>query len=710
MRKIILRTFIAALLSVTFFQCNNNAITNTAKLQPNDPFKNTIVESQFFDIDSKQDNVIEGKNGTVIICPKGCFKNAKGEIVDDNIKIELSEALSLEDMLLSNLTTTSDGRQLETDGMIYFNATANGEQITINKENPVHIEIPTTEKKAGMMAYRGIRDEKGNMNWIEPKALDNYLVTVDINSLDFLPQGFQTEVDKGMPYKKYKTATQGLTDSLYYNLSVTDGSELRQGLVNININEQDNSISEVLQPVKWSYSKEKINTNEYDIIIKATIEKGWILFAKESNKGGPLPLDIFFNPGKSYKLVGTLKNKKPDIKYDPGFKMNLSYYSNEVEFRQRIKLLDKSAIVTPSIEFMTCDNKQCLPPISEKASIKIGESCGIDPAIIKVIKSEKYQNTFIATREFEKRLKVIFKTCNNEVLETYINNLDKNLYEVDSMATIAVGEGEYHQDFVNFSQQRLTKVKHADKYADLLKGYYEKLLAKVKSELEKAQIKVIKELNEKNEEVQKVADDYKKLLWKREKYRMETYGFNWTKTGWINIDNGTLPKEWYKQPLEITIANGKQFDRVYTYVVYTSIKSLYRLNTTDNEQFYVGNTENKQMLMPKKKLGVAIAIGYKDEVPSLSVKEFETGSEPKFSLTLSPSSIDKVKEAIRSYEKYAKENKISKDLEFMAKFYKEEQRQKELKKESEFILGLWNIAFPCCAVHGDSLYMKTNNQ
>ena len=100
----------------------------------------------------------------------------------------------------------------------------------------------------------------------------------------------------------------------------------------------------------------------------------------------------------------------------------------------------------------------------------------------------------------------------------------------------------------------------------------------------------------------------------------------------------------------------------------------------------------------------------KTEVPSLSVKEFETGSEPKFSLTLSPSSIDKVKEAIRSYEKYAKENKISKDLEFMAKFYKEEQRQKELKKESEFILGLWNIAFPCCAVHGDSLYMKTNNQ
>lgn len=607
MNNKITKTILVALLSVTLIQCNNNSITNTIKLHPNDPFKNTIVPSQTFDIDSKQDNVVEGENGTVVVCPKGCFKNAKGEIVEDNVKIELSEALSLEDMLLSNLTTTSDGKQLETDGMIYFNATANGEQLTINKDNPIHIEIPTTEKKAGMMAYKGIRDEKGNMNWIEPKELDNYLVTVDIKSLDFLPQGFQTEVDKGMPYKKYKTATQGLTDSLYYQLSVTDGSSLIQGFVPTNYNEP-------------YYNKDKQVVN-----------------------------------GK-YTSNSYLVNAKDTA-------------------------------------------------IAESDSLS-STSCGIDPAIIKVIKSEKYQNTFIATREFEARLKVIFKTCNNAVLETYINNLDKNLYEVDSMAAIAVGESEYHKDFANFSQQRLTKVKQADKYADLLKGYYEKQLAKVKSALEKSQERLMKELNEKNEDAQKVADDYKKLLWKREKYRMETYGFNWTETGWVNIDKGTLPKDWYEQPLEITVENGKQFDRVYTYVVYTSIKSLYRLNTTDNEQFYVGNDEDKKMLMPKKKLGVAISIGYKDEVPSLAIKEFETGSEPKFSLKLSPSSIDKVKEAISPYEKYAKENKISKDLAFMAKFYKEEQRQKELKKESEFILRLWNIAFPCCSEQATPTYSE----
>ncbi len=231
-----------------------------------------------------------------------------------------------------------------------------------------------------------------------------------------------------------------------------------------------------------------------------------------------------------------------------------------------------------------------------------------------------------------------------------------------------------------------------------LKGYYEKQLAKVKLELEQEQQKVINELKKENDAAQKEVDNYKKLLWKREKYRMETYGFNWTETGWINIDNGTLPKEWSSEPLEITLTNGKQFDRAYTYVIYTSIKSLYRLNTSDNEHFFAGNEQEKEMLMPKKKVGVAIAIGYKGEIPSLAVKEFETGSEPKFSLTLTPSTLDKVKDAIKPYEKFEQENKIGQDLEFMGMFHKEEKRKKQLRKEGAFLRRLWNIAYPCCAI------------
>src|SRR5690606_3632756 len=134
-------------------QCNYDSITNTVKLHQNDPFKNTIVKSQTFDIDSKQDNVIEGEKGTVLVFPKGCFKNSNGKIVDNNVKIELSEALSLEEMLLPNLATTAGGRLRETDGMSYSNGTANRQLLISHEDNPSHSEIPTSVKQAGTKVY-----------------------------------------------------------------------------------------------------------------------------------------------------------------------------------------------------------------------------------------------------------------------------------------------------------------------------------------------------------------------------------------------------------------------------------------------------------------------------------------------------------------------------------------------------------------------------
>jgi hypothetical protein len=587
-------------LVVTMFlaQCSNDGVSNTVKLLPNDPFKNTIVSSQFFSINSEQDNVIAGEHGTVIVCPKGCFKDATGKMVEGDVKIELAESLTMDDMTLSNLTTTSNGKPLETDGMIYFNAMKDGKQLQINKDIPVHIEIPTRERKPGMMAYKGIRDENGNMNWIDPKKLDNFLKTVDIVSLDFLPPGFQGEVDNGMPFRKYSVATQALTDSLYYALSFE----------NLTI-----------------YGSEKLPT-QYN--------------------------EPYYNQAKKVKK-GKYTNESYQTEFDTVF--------------------DDS--------------------VSRK------ETCGIDPAIIKVIKSDKYQQTLIATREFEARLKIIFETCDNAVLEIYIRNLDKNLYELDSMAAKLCEEKKYFNSshaFYDLSLQRLMNVKDAGKYAALLKDYYSQQLLRVKTDLNREKDKVVKALQKKDRETQKIVDDYRKLLWKREKYRMETYGFDWTETGWVNIDNGTLPKDWSEQPLEIDVTNGKQFDRVYTYVIYSTIKSLCRLNTDDGEHFYVGNITDKSMLMPDRENAIAVSIGYKGDKPSLAIKVFETNTQRQLTLTLSSSSAAQVKEMLGRYEERARENSISQDLAFMDKLYKGEKQQKDRMKENEFMLRLLKVAYPCC--------------
>jgi hypothetical protein len=65
----------------------------------------TITPSEYFEINNSTDNIIEGKQGTLVIIPKNCFTNKNGEPTDGNVKIELAEVFSAEEMVLSNLTT-----------------------------------------------------------------------------------------------------------------------------------------------------------------------------------------------------------------------------------------------------------------------------------------------------------------------------------------------------------------------------------------------------------------------------------------------------------------------------------------------------------------------------------------------------------------------------------------------------------------------------
>jgi thiol:disulfide interchange protein DsbD len=38
--------------------------------------------------------------------------------------------------------------------------------------------------------------------------------------------------------------------------------------------------AQVIQPVKWSYSTEKVNDKEYNLVFKAKIDKGWHLYSQ----------------------------------------------------------------------------------------------------------------------------------------------------------------------------------------------------------------------------------------------------------------------------------------------------------------------------------------------------------------------------------------------------------------------------------------------
>lgn len=132
------------------------------------------------------------------------------------------------------------------------------------------------------------------------------------------------------------------------------------------------SFGQILKPVTWSYAAKKTSATEATIYIKATIDKGWHLYSQYVKDGGPVKTTFTFPAAAGYTLMGKTVEPKPVTKYEATFKMDVSYFENTVIFKQKVKLKGKTASVKGTVEFMVCDDKQCLPPeeISFNVAVK----------------------------------------------------------------------------------------------------------------------------------------------------------------------------------------------------------------------------------------------------------------------------------------------------------------------------------------------------
>jgi hypothetical protein len=102
-----------------------------------------------------------------------------------------------------------------------------------------------------------------------------------------------------------------------------------------------------------------------------------------------------------------------------------------------------------------------------------GNTCpGINPASIKTIWNADYNNTNLATKEFEERMPWIHQSCNNAVLELYINNLDLPLSTIDSM-TFKYLSGGVLQQFKAFALRGDGRVEADNEISKKLADHYE---------------------------------------------------------------------------------------------------------------------------------------------------------------------------------------------------------------------------------------------
>ena len=128
------------------------------------------------------------------------------------------------------------------------------------------------------------------------------------------------------------------------------------------------AFAQLENPVTWQYAAKKINKQEAVIYIKATIASGWYIYAMQTNNG-PTKTRFNFTPSKYYSLIGKTLQPKPAVKYDKYFKKNIAFFEREVTFKQKVKLLKNNAVISGILEFMTCNDKSCLP--AEEIAFKI---------------------------------------------------------------------------------------------------------------------------------------------------------------------------------------------------------------------------------------------------------------------------------------------------------------------------------------------------
>ncbi|MFY9310356.1 MAG: cytochrome c biogenesis protein CcdA [Bacteroidia bacterium] len=121
--------------------------------------------------------------------------------------------------------------------------------------------------------------------------------------------------------------------------------------------------AQIFDPVKWNYSTKKISNCEYQLIFKAKIDGNWHMYGQKAYDDGPVSTSFHFTESPDYSLVGKTKEGKLIKKLDSQFGVELEFFEHEAVFTQNIKVKTPKAIeVKGNVEFMVCNDRQCLPP------------------------------------------------------------------------------------------------------------------------------------------------------------------------------------------------------------------------------------------------------------------------------------------------------------------------------------------------------------
>jgi hypothetical protein len=137
--------------------------------------------TQAVTISGQSGGTFQGSRGARFVIGANSFVDKNGTPVTGEVKLEILEVYTPADMILTNLTTMSNGQPLESGGEFLIEATYKGEEVKLAPGRYIAINLPGKDLD-GMQVFNGQVNTAGEVNWVVNTGGNNWVVRDSSNS------------------------------------------------------------------------------------------------------------------------------------------------------------------------------------------------------------------------------------------------------------------------------------------------------------------------------------------------------------------------------------------------------------------------------------------------------------------------------------------------------------------------------------------------
>lgn len=114
---------------------------------------------------SRERQWVYGSAGTQALVSPDDFVHEDGSPVTGSVEFVMTEVTKKSELILGNLPTSSNGRLLETGGVVKLEAYSEGQPLKLAPSKQIPISFPDG-KRVGMQVFQGVPTSEKGMNWL----------------------------------------------------------------------------------------------------------------------------------------------------------------------------------------------------------------------------------------------------------------------------------------------------------------------------------------------------------------------------------------------------------------------------------------------------------------------------------------------------------------------------------------------------------------